>query len=181
VDFYRKELYPEVTSMWYELQRAAMAAVKHPRLVTEVKRPYTTVKFKRAKGFLWMRLASGRMLAYYQPRVQKRRAPWGDMVDTIVHMGNSVTGWRAQALIPGRIFENLVQATARDVMMPGALETIRSGYRLVGRVHDELVSERPEGTGNLEEYIKAMCPELPWLQGIPIEADGWTGFRYRKG
>jgi DNA polymerase len=57
---------------------------------------------------------------------------------------------------------------------------IDAGYPLVGRVHDELINERLEGEGDLDEYLELMCPDLDWLQGVPIVAEGWTGFRYRK-
>ena len=56
---------------------------------------------------------------------------------------------------------------------------VEAGYAQVGRVHDEGVAERPIGEGDLAEYT-SFFTNPPWLRGIPIEADGWKGFRYRK-
>jgi DNA polymerase len=184
VRFYRRSLYPEVVSMWSGLVDAAKAAIRNPGRRVALKRKYATVKFVVLKDFLFMTLASGRSLAYYQPKIQLKMPPWGktadDKIETITHMAQKNSGWYRVNLIPGRIFENLVQATARDVMMEGAHQVIDAGYPLVGRVHDELINERLEGEGDLDEYLELMCPDLDWLQGVPIVAEGWTGFRYRK-
>lgn len=181
VDVYRKELYPEVVSMWYELEKAAKAAVGNPGRIARVRRKYAEVRFQVRDNFLFMKLASGRELAYHRPRIDLREAPWGEMKPTILHYGLDKTGWHLQALIPGRIFENLVQATARDIMMAGARRTRAAGYVQVGRVHDEIISEREEGTGDLDEYLELLCPELDWLGGVPITSEGWIGHRYKKG
>ena len=185
VRFYREDLYPEVVAMWRALERAAKAAIRKPGRITTVQRPYARIRFQVKHDFLLMRLASGRNLAYHRPRIQKMETPWGAMRDTITHMGvdSRTRKWTRLKLIPGRIFENVVQATARDVMMAGAHATIGAGYELVGRVHDELVNQCAKGTGDLDEYLGLMCPgpqDLPWLTGVPITAGGWTGKRYRK-
>lgn len=180
IDLYR-ELYAEVVETWYKLNDAAQFAIRRGRR-TVVKRKYTQVRFRVHRGFLFMQLPSGRELAYYDPKVQMLPTPWGEKRPTITHMGvdSKTYKWKRLKLIPGRIFENVVQATARDIMMEGAHSTIEHGYELVGRVHDELISQCLIGMGNLEEYLKLACPDIPWLQGIPIEADGWKGRRYRK-
>ncbi len=180
VNFYREEAYPEVVSMWRDLEKAAKAAIGSPGRVAQVKRPYCRVRFQVRDDFLYMRLPSGRELAYHRPRILPRRTPWGEMRPTIMHWGMTVAGWRLQALIPGRIFENLVQAVARDIMMAGSRRTIAAGYEQVGRVHDEIVSERDQGTGDLDEYLELLCPTLDWLDGVPITAGGWVGHRFKK-
>lgn len=183
VDFYRRELYPEVPDMWYDLEDAAKAAIQHPGTVTRVKRKYATAKFHVAKDFLFMTLASGRRIAYHKPKIQMKRTPWGQMRETITHMGREgKTGrWVRQKLIPGTIFNNLVQGTARDYMMAGCKRAVRAGYPLIGRVHDELINERERGAGgSVEEYTELICPDLDWLQGVPMLAECWTGTRYKK-
>jgi len=173
-----REVYFEVVAMWYGLERAAKRALKKRGEVES----YRAVEFQVRGRFLFMRLASGRELAYLDPKVELKTTPWGKRRWTVTHMGtNSKTRkWERMKIIPGRFFENAVQATARDAMMWGARSTTRAGYDLVGRVHDELVSEAPLGRGSVDEYCRLMVDPPPWLDGVPIEAEGWEGERYKK-
>jgi len=177
IDGYR-EIYADVVQLWYGLNRAAIEAVR-------TKRPtrYKRIQFRVEGRFLYMVLASSRRLAYYEPRVDLVRMPWGEKKPAVTCMGTDAYSkeWRRLSISPGRFTENAVQATARDVMMAGALATQRAGYDLVGRVHDELISEADPGFGSVSEYEKLMTEPLPWLVGIPIEAKGWSGRRFRKG
>jgi DNA polymerase len=47
-------------------------------------------------------------------------------------------------------------------------------------VHDEMIAEAPIGTGDVKQFetLMATCPD--WATGCPVEAEGWTGLRYRK-
>lgn len=176
VKFYRNR-YPEVPQLWYGLDKAAKMAIKSGRS-TQFKK----IKFHmdREFDFLFMELPSGRQLAYYQPQIDMLRVPWGEIKPTVTHMGlgrNNV--WERRKITPGRWTENAVQGAARDVMMHGAKLATAAGYLQVGRVHDELITVREEGTGDLQEFC-GFLSNPPWLQGIVINADGWTGRRYRK-
>ena len=175
VDGYR-DLYSEVKDFWYALERAAKLTVR-----TGKQSVCGRVTFEMDGDFLMMCLAPDREIAYHRPALEMKETPWGELRETIVHGGylGQSKKWGRVKLIPGRIFENLVQATARDVMMHGAHLTEAAGYDLVGRIHDELISEKEEGS--VEEYVELMKAPPPWLRGIPISAEGWSGRRYRKG
>ena len=176
VKFYRSR-YPEVPQLWYGLDSAAKMAIKSGRS-TQFKK----IKFHMDQefDFLFMELPSGRQLAYYQPEINMLRAPWGEIKPTVTHMGLGLNNvWERRKITPGRWTENAVQGAARDVMMHGVKLATAAGYLQVGRVHDELITEREEGTGDLEEFCSFLT-NPPWLQGIVINADGWTGRRYRK-
>ena len=178
-DFYRG-LYSEVVQLWHGLNSSAMRACRNGGVVH-----FKRLAFEVREDFLFMRLASGRELAYYRPKVMNVETPWGESRPAVTHMGFSKKRqWTRLKMTPGRWTENAVQATARDVLMECALEAEELGYRSVGRVHDELVSERAEGTGDLAEFVGLMR-NPKWLPetgefGIPITAEGWTGRRYRK-
>ena len=171
-----RDLYAELVVMWYDLNDRAIYTVRTGEL-TRCGR----IRFEIRGDFLRMVLASGRAISYYKPKVEKKRTPWGEKRDTVTHMGVGKTHkWERMKIIPGRYFGSAVQGTARDLMMRGARATAKAGYTLVGRVHDELISEAPEGTGTLEEYTALMVEKPSWLRGIKIEAEGWRGKRYRK-
>ena len=180
VDAYR-EIFVEVKNMWYGLDKAARRTVNSGEASTYVT-SMATIRFEMLEGFLLMRLPSGRRLAYPQAKVKNAMTPWGQRKPTVLHGGfvGPSKKWGRVKLTPGRYMENLVQAAARDLMMEGAKRTEAAGYAPVGRVHDEVISQTPLGQGNLEEYLELLTPELPWLAGVPIEATGWSGKRYRK-
>lgn len=82
----------------------------------------------------------------------------------------------------GRLVENIVQATARDIQWHGIMALEAAGYPIVLHVYDEDVAEVPEGFGSIEEFERIMSTMPAWAAGWPIKANGgWRGKRYRKG
>ena len=77
--------------------------------------------------------------------------------------------------------ENITQAVARDFMAYGMLNVEKHNYPILLTVHDEIISEVDEGTGDLEEFEALMAELPPWGAGCPIDAEGWRGDRYKKG
>lgn len=85
-----------------------------------------------------------------------------------------------EGLYGGILFENIVQAIARDILQSGMRKAEAAGYPIVFTVYDEIVTEVPRGWGDLESFEKLIC-ELPaWAEGLPLTAGGWRGKRYRK-
>jgi DNA polymerase len=90
-------------------------------------------------------------------------------------------GWVRINTYSGRLFENVVQAVARDIMAHAVVNLERAGYPIVLRVHDELVAEVSAGWGSIEEFESIMATLPAWAEGWPIRAaGGWRGHRYRK-
>jgi hypothetical protein len=56
----------------------------------------------------------------------------------------------------------------------------KAGYRALLAVHDEGICEREIGKGDLVEFTKILCARPAWAPGLPLEAKGWQGPRYRK-
>jgi DNA polymerase len=133
-------------------------------------------------GSVKLPLPSGRLLTYHNPRIIQRETPWGAMRDTAqVDTLNSVTRqWVSQIIWGGLLTENVVQATARDLMATAMMALELKGYNVILSVHDEIICEVTDDFGSLEEMIEIMtrCPS--WAQGCPINAEGKEGKRYRK-
>lgn len=127
-------------------------------------------------------LPSGRLLTYHNPRIIQRETPWGAMRDTAqVDTLNSVTRqWTSQIIWGGLLTENVVQATARDLMATAMMALEVKGYNVILSVHDEIISEVPDNFGSLDEMIDIMTRVPAWAQGCPINAEGKEGKRYRK-
>ena len=169
---------PMTTKFWKEIERACMLAVQKPGITYE----YRAIKFKVVKGNLAMRLPSGRLLWYQNPRIMDRMKVWGDVLPTVVYDGvNPETKkWADLELYGGLLTENAVQAISRDLLVSGMFAVEAAGYEIVFHVHDELVSEAPEGFGSVEEFESLMCTLPAWAEGLPIKAEGWRGKRYKK-
>ena len=133
-------------------------------------------------GTVGLALPSGRSLTYHNPRIIQRETPWGAMRDTAqVDTLNSVTRqWVSQIIWGGLLTENVVQATARDMMATAMMALEVKGYNVILSVHDEIICEVPDNFGSLDEMIDIMTRVPAWAEGCPINAEGKEGKRYRK-
>lgn len=78
----------------------------------------------------------------------------------------------------GRLTENATQAVARDIMAEALVRLENAGYRVVGHIHDEILVE---GEHDVEEISQIMTQTPSWADGMPIDGEGFTCSRYRKG
>ena len=77
VRVYRKEKFPEVSSFWYDLEEAAILAVKKYDPKKSARGP--VIECRRLKWFMWgqflhMELPSGRLLSYFRPLIKMRKS-----------------------------------------------------------------------------------------------------------
>jgi DNA polymerase len=184
-----REANPSIVAFWYELINAAVQAVKDEGTVVSV--AGGRVKLRVKNKCLWVQLPSGRLLCYYQPHIKQTMMPWHTeekpaLRDTVFFWGmkQSASGgkpiWCEQPLTVPIIVENVVQATARDLMVGAMFNVEDAGYPIIMTVHDELVAEVPHGFGSVEDFVKHMTILPPWAKGLPLAAKGWEGPRYRK-
>jgi DNA polymerase len=178
VDKYRERFW-RVKQMWWDQEKAAIAAVKRPG--TSVK--CGKVVWRVVEGFLHCKLPSGRLLGYADPLVVKRMTPWGEAKDALTFMGVDpyTKKWCRADTYGGMLVENITQAVARD-LMAHAMLTCHEGdtYDIILSVHDELIGEADEDKGSVEEFENLMATTPDWAEGCPVVAEGWAGFRYKK-
>lgn len=178
VDTYRKR-YAEVPEMWKAQEAAAIQAVENPRTRVEC----GPVTWYMSGRFLKCELPSGRCLHYADARVIPAKTSWGEVRKQLRFMGrNQTTGrWEEQGTYGGKLCENITQAIARDVMGYAKRTLARDPiYDLLMSVHDEIIAEADEGTGNVKAFEHAMAILPPAYDGCPIAAEGKALFRYRK-
>jgi DNA polymerase len=174
---------PSIVMGWKDLETAAKEAVRYKGRVTEALG--SRIRFKCSGGFLWLKLPSGRRLAYCQPKLVEKPAPW-DADKTVWSLEawsvNSKTKqWSKRGLYGGLLMENVVQATARDLMADAMLRLEAGGkYLPLLSVHDEVITETTEDVTDAHELETIMSLTPDWADGCPVTASGWAGLRYRK-
>ena len=163
---------PHIVRFWYEVGNAAMKAIKEKTTV-----PLGKLVFAYERGILFIRLPSGRLLSYIKPRIGTNR--FGG--DSITYMGiNSAKKWDRLETFGGKLTENIVQGTARDLLANALINAANAGYDTVFHVHDEIICEVPNGYGSVDELCKLMCIKPEWADGLPLNADGFECEYYKK-
>lgn len=175
---------PRIAEMWYRVFDAAEVAV------TQRKRANVAhgVYYWYDKGVLFARLPSGRDLAYTRPKIIKGK--FGKELEydgsssekgEEGHQKNS-SGWGRQRAWGGKLFENLVQAIARDCLGEAMMNLYHKGYKIVMHVHDEVIVEVPadEADKQLDDIEKIMGMPISWAEGLYLTADGFVSDYYKK-
>jgi len=175
---YRKKHW-RVVRMWYDCFKACKNAIvnHHP---FEMNKCVFDIYRKGNRKWLTIKLPSGRKVCYYEPNVIAT-----DRGYDITYMGydQKTKTWCPQKLIPGKIVENIVQATARDILNE-VLSHLRShnNPRILWTTYDEIIVEVPEEQAKQTlEYIEAvMCVPPSWAKGLPLRTEGTISKRYKK-
>lgn len=138
------------------------------------------------------RLPSGRVKRYWNPQLAKE--PTTEIGEDgrehpsyRVAMRASVTrGGPASFFTGGSLLENIIQATARDLLMAAIVEICdrHPSWRYVWNVYDECIIDVPDGDVPLAE---AEIPKLmtggdhiKWAEGLLLEVEGGACKKYHK-
>lgn len=163
---------PHIVDFWWDVDKAAKTAIQTHGAV----RTHGLIFFWQS-GMLFIRLLSGRKLAYVKPQMGKNR--FGG--DSITYEGIGATKkWERLESYGPKLVENIVQATARDILA-GVMERLtRRGYRICMHIHDEVVVEVPEGESSVKEICDLMGKTPFWAPGLLLRADGYECPFYQK-
>lgn len=160
---------PHIVNLWWTVDRAAMEAVKYKHTTTAY-----GLTFSCRSGMLFTTLPSCRKLAYVKPKVGTNK--FGGSCITYEGVGSTKKWERLDSYGP-KLVENIVQATARDILCY-AMKNLRD-YSIVMHIHDEVVIEAKQGT-TLSEVCKIMSEAPPWAKGLLLRADGYETDFYKK-
>ena len=160
---------PHIVEFWWDVDHAAMEAVKHKHTTSSY-----GLTFSCKSGMLFIRLPSGRNLAYVKPRVGTNK--FGGECITYEGVG-ATKKWEWLSSYGPKFVENIVQATSRDILCY-AMKTLRC-CSIVMHVHDELIIEADPDV-SLEVICEQMGRTPPWAKDLKLRADGYTTPFYKK-
>lgn len=160
---------PHIVKFWWDVDKAAMEAVRY-------KHTNSThgITFTCQNGMLFITLPSGRRLAYVKPRIGENK--FGGSCITYEGVGSTKKWDRLDSYGP-KFVENIVQATARDILCY-AMQTLRC-CSIVMHIHDEIVIETDPHM-SLYSVCKQMGRTPPWAKGLQLRADGYETDFYKK-
>ncbi len=158
--------------MWELMENMARKAINTPGKVFTAGR----LKFVRQGAWLRIGMPSGNCLCYPSPQV--------DESGKISYMGQNqyTRRWSRLSTYGGKLFENLCQAVARDILVANMFRIEAAGYEIVLSVHDELICEAPDSPEYSAEHLASLMATNPkWCLDLPLAAEGFEAQRYRKG
>lgn len=168
-----------IVGLWGSLNGAALEAMRERGKIIKC----GFVRMHYGGRFFTIILPSGRKLFYCDPELRETETSWGEMREALHYMtlDSMTNSWASKHTYGGKLTENIVQAIARDLLATALDNIFRDKkYKILGHVHDEVIAEVDQGTGDLEEFNAMMVKRPAWAKDIPVEADGWIGMRYRK-
>ena len=165
-----RQAHPGIVKIWAALDTAVTEAMLNPFQIQDTH----GLRVVASKQWLQIKMPSGRQLCYPQPKFDEGR---------ITYMGvNQYTRkWERIGTYGPKLFENLCQAVARDVLAHGMTLAEKRGYEVVMSVHDELLTEVPDTDHyNVAQLSNLMSTNPSWADGLPLAAAGFEATRYRK-
>lgn len=183
---------PEIVELWYACERAAKDAVRNKTsVVLPIAGNRRQLFFNYESGFLFVRLPSGRRLAYVKPRIEGEDlyrelangsrfvvASAGSL--TYEGMDQRTKQWTRLATYGGKLVENITQAFARDCLAEAMLALDKEGIEQLFTVHDEIVCECPYNVHTLADVEAVMARPMPWAPDLPLRGDGFETLYYMK-
>lgn len=160
---------PKIVAFWWDIDKLIKNVIKNK---TKAKIGLITASYQGA--MLYITLPSGRNLAYVKPRIIENQ--YGTESVSYEGVGSNKKWERLEAYGP-KFVENIVQATARDILC-NSMKNLRD-YRIVAHVHDELIIECPMDT-KLDFICSEMAKTPSWCKDLNLRADGYECMFYQK-
>ena len=172
-----RESNSKIVALWGVVERAIVEQLQAPAQTTaKVKFNKVTehISVAHHKKHLYIKLPSGRLLAYVEPRLINNKI-------TVKGVNQFTRKWEDTDFYGGKFVENICQAVARDVFAAAFSKAEAAGYPLIAHVHDELITEVPDSEEyTLDTLNQLLCDNPPWAKGLPLNAKGAVLYRYMK-
>ena len=154
-----------------ELERAYMSAMRHKGHEFSAGR----VTYLFDGNHLWYILPSGRILCYPFARLEDGAVTY---LKAAFKPASDAEEWPRARLWQGIAQENCAQATANDLLR----YSLRQLDNVIAHIHDEIVVEckADDAEEVTKRMMSVMCTPPVWAEGIPLDIEITTMYRYGK-
>ena len=172
---------PKIVRMWRDCQNAAVSVIRGnqpKRVLRSLQGTEFYVKLVDGTPVLFIRLPSGRPIAYWDPKVMDT-----EMGPRITYMTQNQTTrkWERCETYGGKLTENIVQSVARDCLAEKMKLLESMGYPIVFHVHDEMILDVPREDKQAAKLVdKIMAEPIEWAPGLPLKGGTYECDFYRK-
>ena len=172
---------PKIVRMWRDCQDAAVSVIRGnqpKRVLRSLQGTEFYVKLVDGTPVLFIRLPSGRPIAYWDPKVMDT-----EMGPRITYMTQNQTTrkWERCETYGGKLTENIVQSVARDCLAEKMKLLESMGYPIVFHVHDEMILDVPREDKQAAKLVdKIMAEPIEWAPGLPLKGGTYECDFYRK-
>jgi DNA polymerase bacteriophage-type len=156
--------HPRMTALWRKLESDIRSAIGSPRTIFEsCSHLRLWTEWTAGMNYLIIRLPSGRKLAYPLPAIED---------DGITYWGAvaASTQWGRVKMYGAKMFENICQAIAADVMAHGAINAESKGMMPFALIHDQGLAIQDRGQ-KPEDFAQALSKVPPWATGLPLRVE----------
>jgi DNA polymerase len=170
-----RSMYPNIPRCWNQVNADLKACVCNKEIIVREKYAMAV-----QNDFLFIRLPSGRCLAYYKPSFAGNGEVQYQGVNSQTKKEENVK------IYGGKIVENIVQAIARDILANAMLNIdSETCFDVIISVHDEIIAEFPSDTMVRAEtykdaFEKCMLNQPVWAENIPLAVETTIKRRYEK-
>lgn len=163
--------------LWQRVEKACKAVIKNKKMKARID-GYLRIYWDK-RGYLCIRLPSGRVLYYFRARLGKDEG-FGPGIEYLDGK-KSQTDTMFVATYGGKLVENIVQAISRDLLVHSALLATQAGLKLILHVHDELVALAKLTDPTAFDKLHVAMESYPeWAAGLPLAAESYRQERYTK-
>lgn len=169
---------PNIVRFWATVEAAAIRAIKTGESTTINRGIEVSYRW----GMLLITLSSGRTICYPRASIGiEHNDGWRGDHEIIEYEGlNQLTKkWGKIRTYGGKLTENIVQATARDILGTVIIRAEENGLPIVFHVHDEIIVEASEGQ-SLSDVEALFSNPIDWCKDLPLYGAGYTTPYYLK-
>lgn len=169
---------PNIVRFWATVEAAAIRAIKTGESTTINRGIEVSYRW----GMLLITLSSGRTICYPRASIGiEHNDGWRGDHEIIEYEGlNQLTKkWGKIRTYGGKLTENIVQATARDILGTVIIRAEENGLPIVFHVHDEIIVEASEGQ-SLSDVEALFSNPIDWCKDLPLYGAGHTTPYYLK-
>lgn len=169
---------PNIVRFWATVEAAAIRAIKTGESTTINRGIEVSYRW----GMLLITLSSGRTICYPRASIGiEHNDSWRGDHEIIEYEGlNQLTKkWGKIRTYSGKLTENIVQATARDILGTVIIRAEENGLPIVFHVHDEIIVEASEGQ-SLSDVEALFSNPIDWCKDLPLYGAGYTTPYYLK-